>query len=57
MHNNSEDLSNRSEFRIPSLFELFFGKLANWTRARLRRRREGRLRKIRPLLRKRAQRR
>ena len=54
MRNNSDDISHRSQYRIPSLFELFFGKLANWSRARFRSRREGRLGKVRSALRKKA---
>ena len=45
MSNNSDDGSRWSRYRIPSLFELFFGKLANWIRRIAQWRKQGLLRK------------
>jgi hypothetical protein len=54
MNKSSNDSKREPRYQTPTLFDLFFGKVANWSRARSRRRREGRLRDHRPGLRKKA---
>ncbi len=54
MIESANQSKSNARYQMPTLFDLFFGKVANWSRARSRRRREGRLRDQRSASRKKA---